>query len=251
MKAFTNGPSKQPSQPTATTQRYRTRLPWSSARTARSSASSRLDSHHQSLGSLSADRSGVEDVASVSGDTVASRDSRSSRFFPTTRSVDSSENASNHSGTTTASAGSGSSAQRPKKKLKTLEGVFLPCLQNILGVILFLRLTSITGQAGVIYTTLIILCAVTSTLFTALSLSAIATNGTIQAGGPYYVISRTLGIEIGGPLGLLFYLGTTLASTMYVLGAVEALRRTVAWEFDTRWASLVCMWLVAGPYQHC
>ena len=58
----------------------------------------------------------------------------------------------------------------------------------------------------------------------------------------YYVISRTLGIEIGGPLGLLFYLGTTLATTIYVLGAVEALQRTIIWRFDARWASLVLMW---------
>lgn len=132
------------------------------------------------------------------------------------------------------------------RKLGTLNGVFLPCISNILGVILFLRLTNITGQAGCIFTTLIVLISTLSTFLTTLSLSAIATNGEIQAGGPYYVISRTLGIEIGGPLGLLFYLGTTLATTIYVLGAVEALQRTIIWRFDARWASLVLMWGVAA-----
>ena len=150
-------------------------------------------------------------------------------------------------------AGAGASGASPSsngsggrtEKLGTLDGVFLPCISNILGIILFLRLTNITGQAGTIYTTLIILLSTMSTFLTSLSLSAIATNGEIQAGGPYYVISRTLGIEIGATLGLLFYLGTTLATTIYVLGAVEALQRTIIWQFDARWASLVLMWGVA------
>lgn len=107
-------------------------------------------------------------------------------------------------------------------KLGTVQGVFLPCISQILGVIFFLRLPTITAQAGTIGSTLIIFASVLSTLVTSLSLSAIATNGTIQAGGPYYIISRTLGVEIGGSLGVLFYLGTTLGSSMYVLGAVEA-----------------------------
>eukprot|EP00545_Synedropsis_sp_CCMP1620_P004676 CAMPEP_0119018298 /NCGR_PEP_ID=MMETSP1176-20130426/18998_1 /TAXON_ID=265551 /ORGANISM="Synedropsis recta cf, Strain CCMP1620" /LENGTH=848 /DNA_ID=CAMNT_0006972259 /DNA_START=261 /DNA_END=2807 /DNA_ORIENTATION=- len=128
----------------------------------------------------------------------------------------------------------------------TLTGVFIPCISNIIGIILFLRLTNITGQAGTIYTTLIVLVSTLSTFLTALSLSAIATNGEIQAGGPYYVISRTLGIEIGGPVGILFYLGTTLATTMYVLGAVEAIQRSVSFQFDARWASLILVWAVAS-----
>lgn len=114
-----------------------------------------------------------------------------------------------------------------QKKLGTLNGVLLPTLQTILGVLLFLRLPSITAQAGCVYTTIIILICVTSTLITAISLSAIATNGTISAGGPYYVISRTLGLEVGSALGLLYYLGTTMACAMSILGAVEAILRSV------------------------
>ena len=101
-------------------------------------------------------------------------------------------------------------------------GVYLPTTQNILGVILFLRLPWIVAQAGIIQTTIIILLCVGSTFLTSLSLSAIATNGKISAGGPYFVISRNLGVEMGGAIGCIFYLGTTFAASMYVLGAVES-----------------------------
>ena len=56
---------------------------------------------------------------------------------------------------------------------------------------------------------------------TSISLSAIATNGVVPGGGPYYMISRNLGPELGGAVGILFYIGTTLAAAMYITGAVE------------------------------
>ncbi|KAM3919740.1 solute carrier family 12 member 4 isoform 2-T2 [Leptodactylus fuscus] len=105
----------------------------------------------------------------------------------------------------------------------TLMGVYLPCLQNILGVILFLRLTWIVGTAGVIQTLLIVLICCCCTLLTAISMSAIATNGVVPAGGSYFMISRSLGPEFGGAVGLCFYLGTTFAGAMYILGAIEIL----------------------------
>ena len=98
----------------------------------------------------------------------------------------------------------------PSSRLGTLSGVFLPCLQNILGVILFLRLPFIVAQAGCVHTSIIIVTCVGSTFLTSLSLSAIASNGTIRAGGPYYVLSRTLGFEVGASLGVLFYLATSI-----------------------------------------
>lgn len=58
-------------------------------------------------------------------------------------------------------------------------------------------------------------------MLTALSMSAIATNGKVPAGGSYFMISRSIGPEFGGAVGLLFYLGTTIASAMYLVGAVE------------------------------
>ncbi|XP_045079025.1 solute carrier family 12 member 5-like isoform X3 [Coregonus clupeaformis] len=62
-----------------------------------------------------------------------------------------------------------------------------------------------------------------TTMLTAISMSAIATNGVVPAGGSYYMISRSLGPEFGGAVGICFYLGTTFAGAMYILGSIELL----------------------------
>uniref|UniRef100_A0A674MTB0 Solute carrier family 12 member 5a n=1 Tax=Takifugu rubripes TaxID=31033 RepID=A0A674MTB0_TAKRU len=110
-----------------------------------------------------------------------------------------------------------------KKPLGTLMGVYLPCIQNIFGVILFLRMTWLVGIGGVIGTFIIVTMCCTTTMLTAISMSAIATNGVVPAGGSYYMISRSLGPEFGGAVGICFYLGTTYAGAMYILGAIELL----------------------------
>ncbi|XP_072268149.1 solute carrier family 12 member 7 isoform X4 [Pyxicephalus adspersus] len=108
-------------------------------------------------------------------------------------------------------------------RMGTFIGVYLPCLQNILGVILFLRLTWIVGTAGILESFCIVLMCCLCTMLTAISMSAIATNGVVPAGGSYYMISRSLGPEFGGAVGLCFYLGTTFAGAMYILGTIEIL----------------------------
>ncbi len=45
----------------------------------------------------------------------------------------------------------------------------------------------------------------------------------LTAGGSYYMISRSLGPEFGGAVGICFYLGTTFAGAMYILGCIEIL----------------------------
>uniref|UniRef100_A0A4W5MFE8 Solute carrier family 12 member 7a n=1 Tax=Hucho hucho TaxID=62062 RepID=A0A4W5MFE8_9TELE len=110
-----------------------------------------------------------------------------------------------------------------RPQMGTFIGVYLPCMQNILGVILFLRLTWIVGTAGIMESFAIVVMCCTCTMLTAISMSAIATNGVVPAGGSYYMISRSLGPEFGGAVGLCFYLGTTFAGSMYILGTIEIL----------------------------
>ncbi|KAJ8007639.1 hypothetical protein DPEC_G00096260 [Dallia pectoralis] len=113
-------------------------------------------------------------------------------------------------------------------QMGTFMGVYLPCLQNIFGVILFLRLTWVVGTAGVLQALCIVFLCCCCTLLTAISMSAIATNGVVPAGGSYFMISRSLGPEFGGAVGLCFYLGTTFAGAMYILGAIEILLMYIA-----------------------
>ncbi|XP_016531669.1 solute carrier family 12 member 3-like [Poecilia formosa] len=97
-------------------------------------------------------------------------------------------------------------------------GVKMRCMLNIWGVIMFLRLSWITSQAGIVLTCVIILMSVVVTSVTALSISAIATNGRVRSGGAYFMISRTLGPEIGGPIGLVFALANAMACALHTVG---------------------------------
>ena len=90
------------------------------------------------------------------------------------------------------------------------------------GVIMFLRLGWVAGQAGLGMGTLIIVLANVVTTITALSLCAIATNGEVKGGGAYYLISRALGPQFGGALGVLFYVAQSVAVSLYVIGFAES-----------------------------
>jgi amino acid transporter len=93
----------------------------------------------------------------------------------------------------------------------------------ILGVILYLRLGQVTGQAG-LYTCLVIIgCAKLITTLTALSMSSLATNTRVRGGGAYYIISRSLGVEYGSAIGPVFFLALASSVALYVIGFTEAL----------------------------
>lgn len=47
------------------------------------------------------------------------------------------------------------------------------------------------------------------------------TNGKIASGGPYFIISRNLSPSIGSSIGILFYIGNTIAVSSYICGACE------------------------------
>uniref|UniRef100_A0A670JW76 Solute carrier family 12 member 2 n=1 Tax=Podarcis muralis TaxID=64176 RepID=A0A670JW76_PODMU len=110
-----------------------------------------------------------------------------------------------------------------RKEFLKSRGAWLPvrCMLNIWGVMLFIRLSWIVGQAGIGLAVLVIAMATVVTTITGLSTSAIATNGFVRGGGAYYLISRSLGPEFGGAIGLIFAFANAVAVAMYVVGFAE------------------------------
>ncbi|KAG7476486.1 hypothetical protein MATL_G00083470 [Megalops atlanticus] len=106
-------------------------------------------------------------------------------------------------------------------KFGWIKGVLVRCMLNIWGVMLFIRMSWIVGQAGIVLSCVIILMATVVTTITGLSTSAIATNGFVRGGGAYYLISRSLGPEFGGSIGLIFAFANAVAVAMYVVGFAE------------------------------
>ena len=110
-----------------------------------------------------------------------------------------------------------------KGRFGTFAGVFTPNVLTILGLILFLRTGWVVGQAGLVGALVIVALANAITLLTGLSLSAIATSMRVRTGGNYYLISRSLGLEIGGAIGIPLYLSQAISVAFYVIGFTEAL----------------------------
>lgn len=108
------------------------------------------------------------------------------------------------------------------RKFGTFGGVFTPNVLTILGVIMYLRLGWVVGNAGVLGAVIIILMAKAVTICTGLSMSSIATNIKIGAGGAYSIISRSLGLEAGGSIGIPLYIAQTLSAALYIIGFTEA-----------------------------
>ncbi|XP_031571978.1 solute carrier family 12 member 1-like, partial [Actinia tenebrosa] len=115
-----------------------------------------------------------------------------------------------------------STANAPK--FGWIKGVLFGCLLNIWGVMLYLRLSWVVGQAGIGMATVIILLSAVVTTLTTLSMSAICTNGEVKGGGAYFLISRSLGPEFGGSIGVIFSIANAVAIAMYVVGFAETVR---------------------------
>lgn len=88
---------------------------------------------------------------------------------------------------------------------------------------MYLRFGWVVGNVGLIKTIFIVLMASSITFITGLSASAIATNIKVGVGGEYYMISRSLGLEPGGAIGIPLYLCRTLSVTFYSFGLAEAI----------------------------
>lgn len=88
---------------------------------------------------------------------------------------------------------------------------------------LFLRISWVVAQAGIIESLLIIGISATVCVITTLSLSAICTNGEVKGGGIYYIISRSLGPEFGASVGIVFAFANAVAASMNTIGFCDSL----------------------------
>jgi amino acid transporter len=106
---------------------------------------------------------------------------------------------------------------------------------------LFLRLGWGIGQAGVEGMLLIFFMAELQAVLTVLSASTIASNGAMQGGGSYFLISRSLGPEFGGAVGLQFYFLYMVGVSMYLVGFAEEAQQT--WfqhtEIEKKWIVVI------------
>ncbi|HJN06359.1 MAG TPA: hypothetical protein QF480_07060, partial [Bacteroidales bacterium] len=107
------------------------------------------------------------------------------------------------------------------KKFGSFSGVFTPSILTILGVIMYLRLGWVTGVAGLWGVIAIIILAHVISVTTGLSISSIATDKKIKAGGIYYLLSRSLGLPMGGSIGITLFIGTALSIALYIVGFTD------------------------------
>lgn len=113
-------------------------------------------------------------------------------------------------------------------KLHLVNGVIVPCLLHMMGILFFLEIPHAVGETGwlstLLYSFLYVLryrmfvVGESMALFTAMSLSALCTNGKMRAGGAYYMISRSLGPEFGGSMAVLFFTAYVVGSTFHISG---------------------------------
>ncbi|MEM9569179.1 MAG: amino acid permease, partial [Cyanobacteria bacterium P01_E01_bin.34] len=131
-----------------------------------------------------------------------------------------------------------------KPGLGTLGGVYTPSILTILGVIMYLRFGWVLGNVGLTSTLLIVTMATAITLLTGLSVSEIATDRIVRGGGAYFMISRSLGIEVGGAVGIPLFIAQTLSVALYTIGFAESLVQVVP-NFDPKLVAIAATILVA------
>ncbi|MDJ0796331.1 MAG: amino acid permease [Calothrix sp. MO_167.B12] len=128
--------------------------------------------------------------------------------------------------------------------LGTFGGVYTPSVLTILGVIMYLRFGWVVGNVGLVGTLIIVTLATSITFLTALSVCAIATDRVVRVGGAYYMISRCLGIEVGGAVGISLYFAQAVSVALYTIGFAESIVQTFG-NLNQTYVALITTILVA------
>jgi amino acid transporter len=128
--------------------------------------------------------------------------------------------------------------------LGTFGGVFTPSILTILGVIMYLRFGWVLGHVGLPGTLLIVTLSTAITFLTALSVAEIATDQRVRIGGAYYMVSRSIGVETGGAVGIPLFFAQALSVALYTVGFAESVART--FPLNEKFVGLVTTVLVAA-----
>jgi len=110
-----------------------------------------------------------------------------------------------------------------KRTLTTIPGVFCPIALSMFSISLFMRVGFVIAHAGVLQALLQFGLCFVILFCTLLSVCSLATNGAIEGGGVYHMISRALGPEFGGSIGVLFFFANVIGNGQSVAALVEAL----------------------------
>jgi len=134
------------------------------------------------------------------------------------------------------------------RRFGTFGGVFTPNFLTIIGVIFFLRAGWAVGNTGLVGGIMLVVLANAISFATSMSISAIATNMNVKTGGAYYLISRSLGLEIGGSIGIPLYFSQALSVALYIMGFTEALSSLLPLP-EKLVSALVCLALMMLAYK--
>ncbi len=130
----------------------------------------------------------------------------------------------------------------PTMKFGTFLGVYTPSALTILGVMMYLRFGWVLGNNGLPLTLLTVVLASGITFVTGLSASAISTNMKVGVGGEYFMVSRSLGLELGGAIGIPLFMCRALSLTLYAFGLAEC----IAPLWPSGWGEVPIQGLAAG-----
>lgn len=128
-------------------------------------------------------------------------------------------------------------------KFGTFAGVFTPTVLTILGAIMYLRLGQVVGNAGLVGSLIIIVLAHIITICTGLAVSSIVTNTRVGAGGAFAIIAKSLGIEVGGAVGVPLYLAQGISVALYILAFSEGWIRIFP-THPALWVAIIAYFIV-------
>lgn len=100
---------------------------------------------------------------------------------------------------------------KTEQNVNLISGIIVPCLAQMLGVIFYLRLGWIISGIGLAKILVVIALCFCLLLITTLSISSIISNMKIREGGSYYILSRSIGLEMGSAIAVILIVSHIIA----------------------------------------